>query len=199
MIINGVATNTNKKRQNLVFTKNGKVSFLGRKNGHTFVSSKSKNTVMTTKQKILRGTNFLTETQSRLVHVVFGMPSLNCSRYGICRIEDRSTEPLDDDTIQQQSNTALAEMFTQGTNVVFTFKRNSMTESDTSKFFGNDTFLMEEDKPLSPHIAAQFGLETAIILRGSYPIKRTDDTFEISAKMMIHSNIEAFDQTKMVA
>ena len=138
----------------------------------------------------------MTETQIRLVHVVFGMPSLNCSRYGICRIEDRSTVPIDDNAIQQQPNTALAEMFTQGTNLIFTFKRNSMTESDISKFFGDDTFLMEEDKPLSPHIAAQLGLETAIILRGSYPIKRTDDTFEISAKMMIHSNIETY-QTKI--
>ena len=144
-------------------------------------------------------TRFLIETQTKLMHVVFGMPSINCSRYGLCRIEGRSTVPLDDRAIQQQPNTALAYMQIQETSVTFTFLGNSMTERDQKKFFGNNTFLIEEDKALSPYIAAQFGLEAATILRGSYAIKKRGNDFKFSAKMMFNLQDNTLYQTTKVA
>ena len=144
-------------------------------------------------------TRFLIETQTKLMHVVFGMPSINCSRYGLCRIEGRSTVPLDDRAIQQQPNTALAYMHIEETSVSFTFLGNSMTERDQKKFFGNNTFLIEEDKALSPYIAAQFGLEAATILRGSYAIKKRDNDFKFSAKMMFNLQDNTLYQTTKVA
>ncbi len=130
-------------------------------------------------------TGLLLGTEIRLVHVVFGMPSLNCSRYGLCRIEDRATVPLADAAIQQQLNTALAYMCITQTSAAFVFQRDSMTEKDIAKFFGSETFLIEEDKPLSGQLLRHFGLETATILRGPYPIEKVETGFAVAFKMMI--------------
>ncbi len=130
-------------------------------------------------------TGLLTETDIRLVHVVFGMPSLNCSRYGLCRIEDRTDILLADAVIARQPNTALAYMRPTQTSVQFTFLSDSMTEKDINKFFSNETFLIKEDKPLSTRLLRHLGLETAIILRGSYQIEKVEADFELTFKMII--------------
>ena len=130
-------------------------------------------------------TGLLMGTEVRLVHVVFGMPSLKCSRYGLCRIEDRAAVPLADAAIQQQPNTALAYMSITQTSVQFVFQSDSMTEKDVNKFFGSETFLMEEDKSLSGQLLRHFGLETATILRGPYRIEKVETGFAVAFKMMI--------------
>ena len=130
-------------------------------------------------------TGLLMGTEVRLVHVVFGMPSLNCRRYGLCRIEDRATVPLADEAIRQQPNTALAYMSIAQTSVQFVFQSDSMTEKDVNKFFGKETFLIEEDKPLSGQLLRHFGLETATILRGPYPIEKVEAGFAVAFKMMV--------------
>lgn len=133
---------------------------------------------------------FLMEKQIRLVHVVFGMPSLNCRRYGLCRIEDRSEIPLEKEDIRRQPNTALAYMYIYPTGVSFRFLNDTMTERDKQKFFGNGSFLIQEDKPLSKRLSAHFGIQGAIILRGQYRIKKTALDCVINAKFLFIAEIK---------
>lgn len=144
-----------------------------------------RNTAMTTNRKEQNEKGFLYGTQIRLVHVVFGMPSLNCSRYGLCRIEDRWDVPLDDADIRRQPNTALAYMCLHPKGISFTFLSDTLSEKDSTKFFGNDHFLIAEDKPLSKRLAAHFGIEAATILRGAYGIKKGTKSHTIHAKMLL--------------
>ncbi len=139
---------------------------------------------MTMNRKEQSEKGFLYGSQIRLVHVVFGMPSLNCRRYGLCRIEDRSDLTLENTEIKRQPNTALAYMSLSPSCIIFQFLKETMTEKDINKFFGTATFLITEDKPISKRLATLLGIESATILRGCYPIKKRDENFELTAKAL---------------
>jgi hypothetical protein len=103
------------------------------------------------------------------VRVLFGMKSLGCLRFGICKIIDTDA---DDDTIEPQ--TAVANIETKDDHLAIHFFKKTIGKNDET-YFANNQFIMGEDYELPIVVTTYLGLNETILLRGCYSLTATDD------------------------
>ena len=72
---------------------------------------------------------------TRLYKITLGNPTMDCRRYGICRIDD-----FDERTATHAPNTVLAKIKKTDTTLVFTFLRHTMTECTFKTHFSSGFF-----------------------------------------------------------
>ena len=94
---------------------------------------------------------------TRLYKITLGNPTMDCKRYGICRIDD-----FDERMTTHAPNTVLAKIKKTDTTLIFTFLRHTMTEWTFKTHFSSGFFRIEQS----------FIWQGRTVLEGVYPIQQ---------------------------
>ena len=97
---------------------------------------------------------------TRLYKITLGNPTMDCKRYGICRIDD-----FDERMTTDAPNTVLARIEKTDTTLIFTFLRDTMTEWTFKTHFSSGFFRIEKS----------FIWRRKRVLEGVYPIQQIDN------------------------
>ena len=92
-----------------------------------------------------------------LYKITLGNPTMDCRRYGICRIDD-----FDERMATHAPDTVLAKIKKTDTTLIFTFLRHTMTECTFKTHFSSGFFQIEQS----------FIWQGKTVLEGIYPIQQ---------------------------
>lgn len=105
--------------------------------------------------------------------IVFGVLGKNCAGFGICKVIEYNSSLCNCPSVYTEIEKI------EDTQLKFIFFIGEISPSLWSKYFGNNTFLLEESFLLPDFLCAKFLLDKKIIEQGSYHIHPTNIGWEI--------------------
>ncbi len=109
------------------------------------------------------------------VFITFGMPTKDCTYNGICRITSKKKQKKT--TIKCAS---IADISISNKNrLLFKFRKNEMHLQTIKKHFRSGYFIILEDYTTPDFVIKALGQCTTVIRQGVYPIKETDNYYEV--------------------
>ena len=115
------------------------------------------------------------------VDLILGMPSKDCSSFGICKII-----PIDNNSsaLLNRTNAVRGKLLLHSRNdLEIKFYTESMSERTKQKYFGTPFFLVNETVK-TPHFVNAILERCFIIHKGKYPITKKEKYYKVSFKPM---------------